>query len=100
MYPNACFSPNRPLGENTIARRLKIATRMLGLGDVGGHGLRRLFGTTLHNAEGVSVEEASGALRHASVGASRTYIETDKVSEGNKLKACGFKPKSGKKKQG
>ena len=80
MYPNACFSPNRPLGENTIARRLKIATRMLGLGDVGGHDLRRL-----------SV---------ASLGASRTYIETDKVSEGNKLKACGFKPKSGKKKQG
>ena len=72
--------------------RLKTATRKLGLGDVGGHGLRRLFATTLHNAEGVSIEEATSALRHSSVGASRTYIETNKVSEGNKLMACGFKP--------
>ena len=48
------FSPNRPLGENAIAMKLKVATKKLGLGDVGGHALRRLCGTTLHNVEGVT----------------------------------------------
>ncbi len=57
-----CFSPNRPLGENAIATKLKVATKKLGLGDVGGHAL--LCGTTLHNAEGVSVEEALATIRH------------------------------------
>ena len=99
-YPNACYSPGRPLGENVVARRLKSATRMLGLGDVGGHGLRRLFGTTLHNADGVSIEQTLESMRHGSVGTSRTYAETNIVSDGNKLLALGFDPKKGKKKQG
>jgi len=50
--------------------KLKVATKKLGLGDnVGGHALRRLCGTTLNNAEGVSVEEALGSMRHGCVSA-------------------------------
>ena len=93
MYPKACFSPNRPLGENAIAVKLKVATKKLGLGDnVGGHALRRLCGTTLNNAEGVSVEKALGSMRHASVSATRTYIVRDNVSEAKKFDAYGLKP--------
>lgn len=87
MYPKACFSPNRPLGENAIATKLKVVTKKLGLGDVSGHALRRLCGTTLHNAEGVSVEEALATMRHGSTASARTYMVRGQASEENKLSA-------------
>lgn len=91
-YPKACFSPNRPLGENAVSVKIKVAAKKLGLGDVTGHAFRRLCGTTLNNAEGVSIEEALGTMRHGSVAATRAYIVRDGVSEANKFKAFGFVP--------
>jgi len=46
----------------------------------------------LNNAEGVSIEDALRSMRHASVGATRTYIVRDNVSEGKKFAAYGLKP--------
>ena len=56
------------LRENTTAKALKIANERLGL-DVAGHGLRRLFVTTLVNDPAVGTEEFLSAARHGSVAA-------------------------------
>ena len=89
---------SRNLGENAIATKLKVATKKLGLGDVGGHALRRLCGTTLHNAEGVSVEEALATMRHGSTASARTYMVRGQASdsEENKLSAFNLKPSAKK----
>lgn len=92
LYPKACYSPNRPLGENAIATKLKVAAKKLGVGDVSGHAFRRLLGTTLNNAEGVNVSETLKTMRHKSVAATRTYVVRDKTSETNKFNAYGFVP--------
>ncbi len=96
MYPKACFSPNQPLGENAIATKLRVATKKLGLGGVGGHALRRLCDTTLHNAEGVSVEEALATMRHGSTASARTYMVRGQASEENKLSAFNLQPSAKK----
>ena len=96
MYPKACFSPNQPLGENAIATKLRVATKKLGLGDVGGHALRRLCDTTLHSTEGVSVEETLATMRHGSTASARTYMVRGQASEENKLCAFNLKPSAKK----
>lgn len=90
-------SPNRPLGENTVATRLKVAAKRLGLGDVTGHGLRRLCCTTLHNADGVSSKEVIDTMRHTSISTSNAYTERNMDSESAKLRAQGFRPPNNKK---
>lgn len=57
-------------------------------------------GTTLNNAEGVSVEEALGSMRHASVSATRTYIVRDNVPEAKKFAAYAYGLKPNMKKRG
>eukprot|EP00957_Ditylum_brightwellii_P203748 15336028-Ditylum_brightwellii.AAC.1 len=67
---------------------------------VGGHALRRLCGTTLNNVEGVSIEEALGSMRHASVGATRTYIVHDNVSGGKKFAAYSLQSQAKHEEEG
>ena len=90
-WPNAKFSPDQPLGHNTIAKLMKRASEKLGL-DVTGHAFRRLFITTLVNDGRVSVEESLAAARHGSVAAQRTYMARNGVSEANRFKALGQLP--------
>ena len=94
-YPNARMSFNQPLGENTVAKMIKHAGKITGLGTTG-QGIRRLYLTTLVNDPGVSVEEALVSGRHGSVAAQRPYQHRNHQSEGNKFAALGIKRKDGK----
>ena len=90
-WPNAKFSPDQPLGHDSISTLTKKASERLGL-DVTGHAFRRLFITTLVNDGRVSVEESLAAARHSSVAAQRTYMARNGTSEANRFKALGQLP--------
>ncbi len=60
-----------------------------------GHGLRRLFVTTLVNDPSVSTEEALRTSRHSSVAAQHPYMTLDMISEASRFKALGMKTKKG-----
>ena len=92
-YPEAMFSPNRPLGVNTIGRLFKEAAKRMGH-ETTGHAFRRLFITTIANAPGVSTEESLASSRHRSVSAQRQYMVRGKDSETAKLITLGFSANS------
>lgn len=89
---NAAMSPHQPYGVNKIAKLLKEIGEETGI-DCRGHGLRRLFLTTLVNDPAVSVEESLAAGRHGSVAAQRTYMQRNHTSEANRFAALGIKKK-------
>ena len=60
-FHNALYSPNEPLGINTIMSMMEEAGKMLGF-SVGGHAVCRLFIASLVNELGVSMEESLAAL--------------------------------------
>ena len=90
-HKQALFSPNQPIGVNTIRKMLKSASKRLGYPEsVTGHAFRRLFITTLVNDSGVSTEEALASSRHSSVAASRAYQIRGNNSEIAKFRALGL----------
>ena len=89
---NAAMSPLQPYGVNKVAKLLKEIGEETGI-DCSGHGLRRLFLTTLVNDSAVSVEESLAAGRHGSVAAQRTYMQRNHASEANRFAALGIKKK-------
>ena len=90
-HPDAVFSANQPVGENTIRRVLTDALVLVGHPGAKGHALRRLFITTLANDPRVSIQESMNAARHSSVAALRPYIRVDGESEKAKFLASGLK---------
>jgi integrase len=89
-FPDAVYSPLRPLGVNTITVLLGAAARKLGCGDSKGHGFRRIFVTSLVNDAGVNTEEAIRFARHKSVAAQHPYMMRNQDSEMAKFRALGL----------
>ena len=88
-YPNAQYSPEQPIGQNTIRKIMKEACLKLGY-ESSGHAFRRVFLTTIVNAEGVNTEEALALSCHNSVAAQRTYMVRGHESEAAKFKVFGL----------
>jgi len=86
-FPKAAMSPKQPLGENKVAEMIASGCRRCGLGDCKGQGLRRIFVTTLANAQGVSEKERLASSRHNSVAAQLTYQTRNTSSEAAKFDA-------------
>ena len=96
-YPLAEMSPSQPYGENTIGAILKEGCKKCGL-DISGHGLRRIFVTSLANHPGLSMAEILAATRHSSVAAILPYQMRNKTSEAAKFAAI-VGPTLGKRKK-
>jgi hypothetical protein len=88
-FPNALYSPNEPLGINTIMSMITEAGQMMGF-NVCGHAFRRLFITSLVNEPGVSVEESLAVSCHNSVAAQRAYMTRGSSLEMAKFNALGL----------
>ena len=88
-HPNSRYSAEQPIGQNKIRALFKDACKKLGF-EASGHAFRRVFLTTIVNAEGVNTEEALASSRHNSIAAQRTYIMRGNESETAKFKAFGL----------
>ena len=91
-HKDALFNPNSPIGINTLMKLMASECAHAGFPDSTGHGLCRLFITTLANDSSVSVEESMKSSGHNSVSAQRTYIMRDGNSETAKFAALGSQP--------
>eukprot|EP00956_Cyclotella_meneghiniana_P037833 scaffold145304_cov62-Cyclotella_meneghiniana.AAC.2 len=86
------YSPNQPIGKHKLGEIIRDAAKMMGF-DVAGHAFRRLFITSIVNAEGVSTEESLASSRHSSVAAQRPYQQRNSQSEMAKFRALGLTDK-------
>jgi hypothetical protein len=91
FLPGSTMSPymkKKPVGKDTINKYFKDAARLMGLDMTnfkGGHAFRRYFVTSLANDPNVSLQESMKAARHNSVSAHLSYMESNFVSEKNKI---------------
>ena len=87
--PTALYSPNIPLGKNTITTYFHEAGCILKLHNkLNGHSLRRLMITKMLNG-GVMLSEVMATARHSSVAASNAYQQRSDVSSTVKLYSLG-----------
>lgn len=84
------YSPNEPIGKNTIAKMFKEIGETLGLPDnFSGHALRRECISTMVNKH-VPLTETMATARHSSVAAHASYIKRTGESEMIKFQAFGL----------
>ena len=89
-FPNAVYNPNKVIGENSIAKLYKLAAKRLGFDnplEITGQMLRRNVVTELVNDPNVNLKESMSVAGHRSVSAHLAYIEKDKKSEVERVKA-------------
>jgi len=88
--PEALYSPNMPLGKNSITQLFAEAGVLLALENpLKGHSLRRMAITKMATG-GVSVQEIMATARHTSVAAAVTYMSRTDDSNAKKIKALGI----------
>ena len=91
------FSPNQPMGKDTIKALFRKGAKIMGLSkpsEFAPHSLRHLFGNQLANDPSISLKECMLAMRHSSASASMNYQQRNMTSEENRLLCLGFKPPS------
>lgn len=89
--PLVMYSPNAPLGKNTIRDYFTEAGVLMGLTTpLQGHALRRLAITKMASG-GVLISELMATARHSSVAASITYMQRNGGSDVAKMNALGVK---------
>lgn len=89
-FPEAMYSPDQPLGRNTIREYFQEAGVILKLQKpLNGHALRRLSITKMASG-GVCLTEIMATARHSSIAATSAYMQRNHDTGKARLKALGI----------
>ena len=89
-FLKARMSPKKPIGVNTLRPMIREANQVCGVGDVSGHGCRRLAITSVVNAPNVNMSESLAFARHRTPSTQAGYIQRNHVSELHRFEAQGI----------